>query len=98
MSEPVPNTPDAAPQEWRKKVAGSLINPETLLATDYFNHFNEVVMLLEMVPDMPDMLAECQAWKLKTYPEHFIASGLDYGQLAADAYLHVPTATKAPFG
>lgn len=97
MSEPVPNLSDAAPAEWRQKVAGSLINPDTLLATDYLNHFNEVVMLLEMVPDMPDMLPECQAWKLKTYPEHFAGSGLDYGPLAADAYAHVPATTKIPF-
>ncbi len=30
------------------------INPRTGLATDYLNHFNEAVMLLEMVPDMPE--------------------------------------------
>ncbi|MDP3655070.1 MAG: hypothetical protein Q8R67_25705, partial [Rhodoferax sp.] len=28
------------------------INPRTGLATDYLNHFNEAIMLLEMVPDM----------------------------------------------
>ncbi|MEO8318885.1 MAG: hypothetical protein ABI561_11235, partial [Bradyrhizobium sp.] len=30
------------------------INPRTGLATDYLNHFNEAIMLLEMVPDMPE--------------------------------------------
>ena len=74
-----------------------MISPETLLATDYLNHFNEVVMLVEMVPDMPDMLPECQAWTLKTYAQHFLGSGLDYGALAAEAYEHVPPTTKLPF-
>jgi hypothetical protein len=97
MSEPVPNPPDVAAEEWRRKVAGTLINAETLLATDYLNHFNEVVMLVEMVPDMPDMLAECQAWKLISYPEHLSGANLDYGALAAEAYDHVPPATKGPF-
>ena len=30
------------------------INPRTGLATDYLNHFNEAIMLLEMIPDMPE--------------------------------------------
>ncbi|TMJ23687.1 MAG: hypothetical protein E6G93_02785 [Alphaproteobacteria bacterium] len=33
------------------------INPRTGLATDYLNHFNEAIMLLEMIPDMPECLA-----------------------------------------
>ena len=30
------------------------INPRTGLATDYLNHFNEAIMLLEMITDMPE--------------------------------------------
>ena len=30
------------------------INPRTGLATDYLNHFNEAIMLLEMIPDIPE--------------------------------------------
>ena len=33
---------------------GTNIDPQTLLATDYLNHFNEIVMLLELIPDMPE--------------------------------------------
>src|SRR5256886_5047348 len=29
------------------------INPRTGLATDYLNHCNEAIILLEMIPDMP---------------------------------------------
>ena len=28
------------------------INEETLLVTDYLNHFNEVILLLEMAPNI----------------------------------------------
>ncbi|MBL8629739.1 MAG: hypothetical protein JNM81_08935 [Rhodospirillaceae bacterium] len=84
-------------EAWRTKVAGTLINPDTLLATDYMNHFNEVVMLIEMLPDMPDMLPDCAAWKTKSYPQHFLDSRLDYGHLAAEAYEHVPPDIIGPF-
>jgi len=82
---------------WRAKVAGGLINPDTLLATDYMNHFNEVMMLIEMLPDMPDMLPDCAAWQPKSYPQHFLECRLDYGPLAAEAYKHVPASIKTPF-
>ena len=37
-----------------QKLAGEAnLDDKTLLATDYLNHFNEVVILLQMVPDMP---------------------------------------------
>lgn len=88
---------ESVPEEWRAKVAGTLINPDTLLATDYMNHFNEVVMLIEMLPDMPDMLPDCAAWQSKSYSEHFLGSGLAYGPLAAEAYKQIPTTIKAPF-
>jgi len=85
------------PPEWRARVSGSLINPDTLLATDYLNHFNEVIMLIGMVADMPEILVDAQAWVPKSYPTHFRGSGLDYGELAAEAYDHVPPAFKTPF-
>jgi len=53
---------DEAYQELCAKTEGTTINSQTLLATDYLNHFNEVVMLLEMIPDMPDMMDMVQEW------------------------------------
>ena len=49
------------------------INPRTGLATDYLNHFNEAVMLLEMVPDIPECAEDFLAWTPLTYPEHFLS-------------------------
>ena len=50
------------------------INPRTGLATDYLNHFNEAIMLLEMIPDMPECAEQFLEWRPRSYREHFAAS------------------------
>jgi muramoyltetrapeptide carboxypeptidase LdcA involved in peptidoglycan recycling len=82
---------------WQGKVAGTNISSATLLATDYLNHFNEIVMLLEMVPDMPDMIEDCKEWAPKTYQEHFRDSTFSDRELAIEAYDHVPEKFRQPF-
>lgn len=82
---------------WRSRVQGTNISDKTLLATDYLNHFNEIVMLIEMIPDMPDMLEECQIWQPKSYAEHFRDSGFSDKELAIEAYEHVPSKFRRPF-
>jgi hypothetical protein len=62
------------------------INPRTGLATDYLNHFNEAVMLLEMVPDMPDCAEDFLSWQPLSYEEHFNASNFKAKELAIEAY------------
>lgn len=84
-------------EEYRVKVAGTNISSQTLLATDYLNHFNEIVMLLDMVPDMPDMIEECKMWQPKSYQEHFADSTFKDKQLAVEAYDRVPTKFRRPF-
>ncbi len=81
---------------WRLKVKGTNISAKTLLATDYLNHFNEIGMLIEMLPDMPDMLEECYQWQPKTYQEHFRDSGFSDRDLAIEAYNYVPTKFRRP--
>src|ERR1700759_2317284 len=62
------------------------INPRTGLATDYLNHFNEAIMLLEMVPDMPECSEDFLAWCPLSYREHFMASNFKARDLAISAY------------
>src|SRR5438128_4776193 len=62
------------------------INPTTGLATDYLNHFNEAIMLLELLPEMPDCLEDLKAWCPLSYPEHFAASNFRDRELAIAAY------------
>src|SRR3981189_361411 len=62
------------------------INPRTGLATDYLNHFNEAIMLLEMVPDMPECAEDFLTWYPLSYREHFMASNFKARDLAIEAY------------
>jgi hypothetical protein len=84
-------------EHYRDLVSGTTIDSSTLLSTDYFNLFNEVIMLLGMLPDMPDMLDEVSAWQFKTYAQHFADSGLAFAPLAIEAYPHAPAASLVSF-
>jgi hypothetical protein len=73
------------------------INPRTGLATDYLNHFNEAIMLLEMVPDMPECAEDFLSWKPLSYAEHFTASNFKARDLAISAYDSANPAIRAEF-
>jgi hypothetical protein len=62
---------------FRSHIPGININESTLLASDYLNHFHELVMLLEALSSEPDGFAEdILSWRPLTYEEHFTQSGL----------------------
>lgn len=91
-SDPTPEYLDL-----KGRAAGSNLDPDTLLATDYLNHFNEIVMLLEMVPDMPEIMEEVKAWQPKGYIDHFRDSTIADRELAMEAYAHVLPVYLEPF-
>lgn len=80
-----PETVQAA-DEGRSRLTEANINPVTGFATDYLNHFNEAIMLLEMLPDCPDFLDDLIAWKPLSYREHFLGSHFKGRDLAVAAY------------
>jgi hypothetical protein len=73
------------------------INPRTGLATDYLNHFNEAIMLLEMIPDMPECAEDFLAWRPLSYREHFMASNFKGRELAIEAYDSADATIRAEF-
>ena len=77
-------SPEAAARAALLRAAN--INPRTGLATDYLNHFNEAVMLLEMIPDMPECADDFLEWRPLSYAEHFTASRFKARDLAIEAY------------
>jgi hypothetical protein len=81
----------------RARLDGTYINGQTLLATDYLNHFNEIVMTLEMVPDFRDLLGEAKDWQPISYTEHFQNSAFSDKDLATEAYALVPERYRTPF-
>src|SRR5476651_716364 len=80
-----------------ERLRAAKINPRTGLATDYLNHFNEAIMLLEMIPDMPECAEEFLAWHPLTYAEHFTASNFKARDLAISAYDSADPAIRTEF-
>jgi hypothetical protein len=74
---------DAARAE---RLARANINPATGLASDYLNHFNEAIMLLEMLGDCPECVDDFMNWTPKTYREHFANSHFKDRMIAVEAY------------
>lgn len=79
------------------ELAAANINPRTGLATDYLNHFNEAIMLLEMVPDMPDCYELFLEWHPLSYAEHFTASNFKSRDLAIASYEAADPAIRTEF-
>jgi len=88
---------DDAYPAFRERAVGTNVNEQTLLATDYLNHFNELVMTMEMLADMPELFEEVQAWAPKPYKDHFRDSTIADKELAVEAFDHAPPKFKEPF-
>ena len=73
------------------------VHPETGLATDYLNHFNEVVMMLEMLPDMPECAEDILSWEPYGYEEHFERTGYSGRETVIMAWRAAPRAMRAHF-
>ncbi len=69
-----------------RRLSDANINPTTGLATDYLNHFNEAIMLLEMLSGCPECRDDILAWRPMSYREHFAASRFAGRDLAIAAY------------
>ncbi|MEQ8406388.1 MAG: hypothetical protein RKE49_14925 [Oceanicaulis sp.] len=73
------------------------VNPSTGLATDYLNHFNEAVMLIEMASDMPDLAEEVLAWRPCAYEDHFERTHYTGKAVAIAAWRAAPKPVRAHF-
>ena len=83
---------------FRSHVPGTNINELTLLASDYLNHFHELVMLLEAISSEPEgFSSDLLSWRPLTYEEHFTASGFRDKNLAIAAYRRAPPKIRARF-
>jgi len=83
---------------FRSHIPGTNINESTLLASDYLNHFHELVMLLEALSSEPGGFTEdLLAWRPLTYEEHFQQSGFRDKNLAIAAYRRAPRKVRARF-
>lgn len=77
------------------RLTAANINPTTGLATDYLNHFNEAIMLLDILPDTPECIVELIGWEPLSYSEHFAASHFKDKELAIAAYAAAEPTARA---
>lgn len=81
-----------------ERLQDSNINTDTLLTTDYLNHFSAMFMLLEMLPVDPLAFAvDILTWEPKTYAEHMTESGFRESKLAIVCYEHSDPQVKQAF-
>lgn len=96
-----PHAADELRQAWYEdfceRARGTNVSDKTLLATDYLNHFNEIIMLMELIPDAPECLEDCRAWEPKSYVQHFQDSSIADRDLAIAAYPYSPPQFRGPF-
>src|SRR5256885_9227048 len=87
MTAPLsPHAQNGSPAHDPARLAAANINPNTGLASDYLNHFNEAIMLLDLLPTTPECIVELIGWEPLSYEEHFAASHFRDRELAIAAY------------
>jgi hypothetical protein len=75
----------------------SLVNPLTGLANDYLNVYNEILLLLEFLPSMPEMTDDALAWRPRGYCEYFAQSSIPGARDALHAYDKLDPGVRAHF-
>ncbi|WP_158809206.1 hypothetical protein [Beijerinckia sp. L45] len=81
----------------RAQRASALINPASGLANDYLNLFNEIVMLVEQLPNVPELIEDIMAWRPKSYLDYFESSTLPGSAAALAAYKQLDARSRRDF-
>jgi len=87
----------AVPNSSLESRAAVLVNPASGLANDYLNLFNEIVMLIEQLPEMPELIDDLLAWRPTSYQEYFDRSILPGRHSALDAYAELDAGFRQKF-
>jgi hypothetical protein len=77
--------------------AMTLVNPSSGIANDYLNLFNEITMLIEQLPTMPDLQEDVFAWRPVSYEDYFARSPLAGRESALQAYRGLDATFRATF-
>lgn len=73
------------------------VNPDTGLATDYLNHFNEYIMLAALVIDGSMEAEILREWQPLDYESHFVQSGFAGVKTVLAAYRALPDEARIEF-
>jgi hypothetical protein len=80
-----------------RRRAEAIINPASGLANDYLNLFNEIVMMIEQLPTMPELIDDILHWRPVSYQEYFANSILPGRASALEAYGALDAAFRQDF-
>ena len=86
--------PDFSALETR---ALALVNPRSGIANDYLNLFNEIIMLIENFPAMPELGSDILSWQLVSYHQYFAGSSLPGRSIALAAYDRLEPEVRGAF-
>jgi len=75
----------------------SFVSAASGLANDYLNLFNEITMMVEQLPEMPDLFEDIQAWRSISYEDYFLRSTLPGRRAAIDAYAQLEPRFRRDF-
>jgi hypothetical protein len=70
---------------------------ESGLAGAYLNQFNEMVNLIEQLPDTPESIGDILKWQPTTYQDYFNASAMPGRVSAADVYASLNRCVRQSF-
>ncbi len=87
-------TADAVSLESR---AMALVNPASGLANDFLNVYNEILMLIELLPTMPELADDIAAWRPASYRAYFMQSPLPGSRDALAVYARLDPGFRAVF-
>jgi hypothetical protein len=82
---------------WQEDDALSIVSPASGIANDYLNLFNEVIMLIEQLPSMPELVDDLFAWRPQSYEDYFAQSSLAGSKSALEVYQRLDGAFRAKF-
>ena len=77
--------------------AEAIVNPASGLANDYLNLFNEIVMLIEQLPTMPELIDDILRWRPISYQDYFARSILPGRATAIEAYAALDAGFRRDF-
>lgn len=77
--------------------AMALVNPASGLANDFLNVYNEILMLIELLPTMPELADDIAAWRPASYRAYFLQSPLPGSDRALAVYGRLEPSFRALF-
>jgi hypothetical protein len=88
---------DLAQPETLERRANALVNPASGLANDFLNVYNEILMLIEMLPTMPELIDDIASWRPASYRAYFLQSQLPGRLEALEAYARLEPSFRSLF-